>query len=76
MKRSTTTFFALAALQSLHGVAGANVNSIDSLRSTWGLTAANFTFEPPSKAMQSDDAVDWIEENWSLADLSWGEDDM
>jgi hypothetical protein len=42
------------------------------------LTAASFNYTAPTRALESDDAYDWIKENWDLTGnkIDYGIDDM
>jgi len=40
--------------------------TLQSVVSTYGLTAASFNYTAPTRALESGDAYDWIRENWDL----------
>ena len=40
--------------------------TLQSVISTYGLTAASFNYTAPTRALESGDAYDWIKENWDL----------
>lgn len=40
--------------------------TLQSVISTYGLTAASFNYTAPTRALESGDAYDWIRENWDL----------
>jgi hypothetical protein len=52
--------------------------TLQSVISTYGLTAASFNYTAPTRALESDDAYDWIKENWDLTGnkIDYGIDDM
>lgn len=52
--------------------------SLQSLISNYGLTSASFNYTAPTRALESDDAYDWIKENWDLTGnkIDYGIDDM
>jgi hypothetical protein len=52
--------------------------TLQSVISTYGLTAASFNYTAPTRALESDDAYDWIKENWDLTGnkIDYGINDM
>jgi hypothetical protein len=68
----------LLPLAILASTASAQVQNLQSIISTYGLTAASFNYTAPTRALESDDAYDWIKENWDLTNnkIDYGENDM
>lgn len=55
----------------------AAVSSLSDLTAQWNLDAADFSFKMPSETLDSDDAQNWIVNNWKLnGNINWGTDDM
>lgn len=69
---------ALISLLLLASTVSAQVQSLQSIVTTYGLTAASFNYTAPTRALESDDAVDWIKENWDLTGnkIDFGINDM
>lgn len=72
------TLFALAFLATSATTASAQVQSLQSIVQAYGLTAATFNYTVPSRALESDDAYDWIRDNWDLTGnkIDYGVSDM
>lgn len=69
---------ALAFLATSATAVSAQVQTLQSIVQSYGLTAATFNYTLPSKALESDDAYDWIKENWDLTNnkIDYGVSDM
>lgn len=62
----------------LASTVSAQVQNLQSIISNYGLTAASFNYTAPTRALESDDAYDWIKENWDLTGnkIDYGVNDM
>jgi hypothetical protein len=62
----------------LASTVSAQAANLQSIISTYGLTAASFNYTAPTKALESDDAYNWIKENWDLTGnkIDYGINDM
>ena len=69
---------AIAFLETSVTSVSAQVQTLQSIVQAYGLTAANFDYSFPSKALQSGDAYDYIKENWDLTSnkIDYGVSDM
>lgn len=58
--------------------ASAQVQTLQSIIQTYGLTSASFNYTAPTRALESGDAYDWIKENWDLTGnkIDFGINDM
>ncbi|ORY35660.1 hypothetical protein BCR39DRAFT_511370 [Naematelia encephala] len=51
--------------------------TLQSVIANYSLTAASYNFSVPTTTLDSDDAVDWIKDNWALTGIiSFGTDDI
>lgn len=68
----------LLPLAILASTVSAQVQTLQSVIQTYGLTAATFNYTAPTRALESDDAYDWIKENWDLTGnkIDYGINDM
>jgi hypothetical protein len=62
----------------LASTVSAQAQTLQSIISTYGLNTASFNYTAPSTALESDDAYDWIRENWDLTGnkIDYGVNDM
>lgn len=75
---SMVQLLALAFLATSATSVSAQVQTLQSIVQAYGLTAANFDYSFPSQALQSEDAYDYIKENWDLTSdkIDYGVSDM
>lgn len=69
---------ALAFLATSITSVSAQVQTLQSIVQAYGLTAATFNYTFPSRALESDDAYDYIKDNWDLTNdkIDYGVNDM
>ncbi len=56
----------LLGLPLLSASAFAATTSLSSLTSSYGLTSATYNFTPPTDTLNSNDADNWVLQNWDL----------
>lgn len=69
---------ALAFLATSITSVSAQVQTLQSVVQAYGLTAAQFNYTLPSRALEGDDAYDWIRDEWDLTGdkIDYGISDM
>ncbi|WVR09442.1 hypothetical protein IAU60_006509 [Kwoniella sp. DSM 27419] len=74
---ATITPLLLAALLAISPLSTSAV-SLDSIVSSYGLTAASYNFTVPDETLNSADANSWINKQWSLVSkkVDWGQSDI